>query len=250
MKNDSCIFCKIANGEIPSKTLYEDEKFRVILVNAHVRLTRARQQWTGAARQRVCRQVGPYVEPEDAICPIALEYAALTHRLGATGRFLGRLKHKEHVALDGTRLLTNRSVDKSRRRERHGHVTVVTARMHLAGMRRGKGRARCLRDGQGIHVGANRRSMRGARTGIEESADTAGTRMGHLAGERPQHALNISDSLWKIEVELRDPVQVAPIATEFLELGHKGSFHRCAPVAILLCRKIAAPLFPAYPCIF
>ena len=31
MKNDSCIFCKIANGEIPSKTLYEDEKFRVIL---------------------------------------------------------------------------------------------------------------------------------------------------------------------------------------------------------------------------
>ena len=26
-----CIFCKIANGEIPSATLYEDEVFRVIL---------------------------------------------------------------------------------------------------------------------------------------------------------------------------------------------------------------------------
>ena len=26
-----CIFCKIANGEIPSATLYEDEYFRVIL---------------------------------------------------------------------------------------------------------------------------------------------------------------------------------------------------------------------------
>lgn len=26
-----CIFCKIANGEIPSATIYEDEKFRVIL---------------------------------------------------------------------------------------------------------------------------------------------------------------------------------------------------------------------------
>ena len=26
-----CIFCKIANGEIPSATLYEDEQFRVIL---------------------------------------------------------------------------------------------------------------------------------------------------------------------------------------------------------------------------
>ena len=31
MKNKDCIFCKIANGEIPSKTLYEDDKFRVIL---------------------------------------------------------------------------------------------------------------------------------------------------------------------------------------------------------------------------
>lgn len=31
MKNENCIFCKIANGEIPSKTIYEDEEFRVIL---------------------------------------------------------------------------------------------------------------------------------------------------------------------------------------------------------------------------
>lgn len=31
MRKDDCIFCKIANGEIPSKTLYEDEEFRVIL---------------------------------------------------------------------------------------------------------------------------------------------------------------------------------------------------------------------------
>ena len=31
MKKEDCIFCKIANGDIPSKTLYEDEDFRVIL---------------------------------------------------------------------------------------------------------------------------------------------------------------------------------------------------------------------------
>ena len=28
---DNCIFCKIANGEIPSATLYEDDEFRVIM---------------------------------------------------------------------------------------------------------------------------------------------------------------------------------------------------------------------------
>lgn len=31
MKKDDCIFCKIANGEIPSRTLYEDEQFTVIM---------------------------------------------------------------------------------------------------------------------------------------------------------------------------------------------------------------------------
>ena len=31
MKKEDCIFCKIAAGEVPSATLYEDEQFRVIL---------------------------------------------------------------------------------------------------------------------------------------------------------------------------------------------------------------------------
>lgn len=31
MRDDNCIFCKIANGEIPATTLYEDDDFRVIL---------------------------------------------------------------------------------------------------------------------------------------------------------------------------------------------------------------------------
>ena len=49
MKDCNCIFCKIANGEIPSTTLYEDEDFRVILdlgpaTRGHARLHR-RQFW-------------------------------------------------------------------------------------------------------------------------------------------------------------------------------------------------------------
>ena len=31
MRDENCIFCKIANGEIPSRTLYEDDDFRVIM---------------------------------------------------------------------------------------------------------------------------------------------------------------------------------------------------------------------------
>lgn len=31
MKKKDCIFCKLANGEIPTRSIYEDEEFRVIL---------------------------------------------------------------------------------------------------------------------------------------------------------------------------------------------------------------------------
>ena len=31
MRDENCIFCKIANGEITSATLYEDDDFRIIL---------------------------------------------------------------------------------------------------------------------------------------------------------------------------------------------------------------------------
>lgn len=31
MKDTNCLFCKIANGEIPSKTIFEDADFRVFL---------------------------------------------------------------------------------------------------------------------------------------------------------------------------------------------------------------------------
>ncbi|OYP47398.1 histidine triad (HIT) family protein [Lachnotalea glycerini] len=31
MKDNNCIFCKISNGDIPSKAIYEDQSFKVIL---------------------------------------------------------------------------------------------------------------------------------------------------------------------------------------------------------------------------
>lgn len=183
------------------------------------------------------------MEAKDAIRPVALEYAALAHRLGATSRLLGRLKHKEHIALNGARLLTDRTVDEGCRRKRHGHVSIVSASVHLSGMRRGKGRARRLRNGQGVHIGANRRGMRGARASVKESADAAGARMGHLASERRQHALDIGDSLRKIEIKLRNAMEIAAIATKFLELGHRGSFHGCASVAIYCAARLLHPYF-------
>ena len=64
MRDENCIFCKIANGEIPSSTVYEDEEFRaildlgpaskghtLILPKEHFRdLTELPEDWCGKAR--------------------------------------------------------------------------------------------------------------------------------------------------------------------------------------------------------
>ena len=34
MKKEDCIFCLLANGDIPTNTIYEDDEFRVIMDNA------------------------------------------------------------------------------------------------------------------------------------------------------------------------------------------------------------------------
>ena len=195
-------------------------------VNMNVCLTRTRQQRAGTARQRAGGQIGPHMEAKNAVDPVAFEYTALTYRLGTTRRFLGRLEHKENVAPNDARLLANRTVDIRRGGKCHGHVSIMSASVHRAGMGRGKGRSRRLRDGQRIHIGANRCGMRGTNAGVEESADAAGARMGHLASERCQHALDIGNGLRKIEIELRNAMEIAAIATEFLELGHRESLRK------------------------
>ena len=49
MKKEDCIFCKIANGEIPSKTLYEDGDFRVILDLGPATRDYPHAPWAGSA---------------------------------------------------------------------------------------------------------------------------------------------------------------------------------------------------------
>lgn len=41
MKNDNCIFCKLANGDIPTNSIYEDDMFNVILDNGPANLGHA-----------------------------------------------------------------------------------------------------------------------------------------------------------------------------------------------------------------
>ena len=61
MIKEDCIFCKLANGEIPTNTLYEDELVRVIFdlgpaTKGHVLvIPKARFQWMKLQRRMFSR---------------------------------------------------------------------------------------------------------------------------------------------------------------------------------------------------
>ena len=57
MKDSTCIFCKIANGEIPSATLYEDEMFRVIQKGTGIQAEHLIASGNGLRRNPVLQEI-------------------------------------------------------------------------------------------------------------------------------------------------------------------------------------------------
>lgn len=82
MKDENCIFCKIANGEIPSRTLYEDEDFRVIMDLSPV--TKGHSLILPKNHYKNIYEISD--ETAAKVLPLAKKMAALlTEKLGADG---------------------------------------------------------------------------------------------------------------------------------------------------------------------
>lgn len=82
MKDGNCIFCKIANGEIPSRTLYEDDDFRVILDQAPA--TRGHALLIPKEHFRDLYEIDDATAAK--VLPIAKKMAAqITEKLGCSG---------------------------------------------------------------------------------------------------------------------------------------------------------------------
>lgn len=77
------------------------------------------------------RQIGPQMEAENAVDVVFLEHPRFADELRATGGFLGGLEYDEHAALKFVEVRGNMA----REAERHGHVPVVAACVHVPGMR-------------------------------------------------------------------------------------------------------------------
>ena len=89
------------------------------------------KQRARAACDLAFRQIGPQMKAENAVDVVFLEHPRFADELRATGGFLGGLEYDEHAALEFVEMRG----DMVREAERHGHVSVVAAGVHLPGMR-------------------------------------------------------------------------------------------------------------------
>ena len=94
-------------------------------------------------------QAGPVVHAKNRIARKALEQPVIDHSLRAGTAFLGRLEDKVHRAIDRFRF-----GQVFRRRQQHRHVPIVSARVHLAGVRRTMRKFIGLLNRQCVHIGA------------------------------------------------------------------------------------------------
>ena len=93
--------------------------------------------------------------------------------------------------------------------EQHGHVSVVTAGVHLAGM--GGHVVACVgfRHRQSIHVGTEGEGICGSP--VEPGADAGAAKEGQFTVQLFQNRKEICFCLWKIAIDLRDLMKLAAV---------------------------------------
>ena len=100
----------------------------------------------------------------------ALERAGLDHGKGADGNFLSRLEDDAHLAFQRIGGIAQ----DAHGAEHHGHMRVVTARVHDAGVLGSEGKARLLGDGQRVHIGTQGDPARRHPIGVVSAGRSAG----------------------------------------------------------------------------
>ena len=111
----------------------------------------------------------------------------------------------------------------AREAERHGHVPVVAACVHLPVMRGTERHSRFFGHGQRVHIGANGGCV--LASAIEPHAYRGGARLEYFAWQLVDNRMHVRDGFRQIEVNFRNLMQVAAVLRE---VGQRGFGKRAA----------------------
>ena len=107
---------------------------------------------------------------------------------------------------------SDRAVYHAGKRQRHGHMRIMAAGVHVPRGLRGCRRAGPLRDGKGVHIRAD--GDGGIASGIKVRAHARAAGLKDLAGKAVQMVTDVLDGARKFKIELRYAVQRLTMATQ------------------------------------
>ena len=145
------------------------------------------------------------VGPEDRVHVLQTAFGDGPYRSGSI--FLFGLEEETHGAFQLRRVL----LQYFRRAEKHGHVGVVAAGMHPAGIFRGEGEAGGLLHRQGVHVGAEGKDLSRARAADLGSESVVRPVLCEGNSEFPELFFHIGPGSRQASSGLRDAVQIPSV---------------------------------------
>ena len=129
------------------------------------------------------------MEAENAVDVVFLEHPRFADELCATGGFLGGLEYDEHAALKFVEVRGNMACQS----QRHGHVPVVAACVHLPVMRGAERHSRFFGHGQRVHIGANGGCV--LASAIEPRAYRGSARLEHFTWQLVDNRVHVRDGI-------------------------------------------------------
>ena len=168
------------------------------------------------------RQIGPQVHAEHRLHIVLFKHAALADVPRTAGGLLGGLEDQQHVAVHA------RVLHPPRQLQQHGHVAVVATGVHLARVLRGVGQKAALVHGQSVAAAAKGDGACAAV--VKEGAQRIRDRRKHPAAQAPQRAAQVGHGAIELPIQLRDPVQRAPVGDDLFH--GKDAPHRDFPPSL------------------
>ena len=175
----------------------------------HIHLAGAAHQLILPAEDLARFQTRPQVQSEDGLHTEGGEQAAVAEVLGAAGAFLAGLEHQQYIPVKLLFL-----IQPAGQLQEDGHMAVVAAGMHPARMAGGEIKIRIFFNGQAVAVCPEGDGA--LCTEVEKGAEAALHRGEDPTFQSCESRGQVGHGLRQIQLQLRDFVQLAPIAYDLL----------------------------------
>ena len=176
-----------------------------LAVNVQSHLAGTGHQLLSAAEHPARFQARPQVQAEHRLHPVSFQHTGIADGFGTAGAFLAGLEDQQNVMAQ-----LCLPIQPPGQLQQDGHMAVMAAGVHNAGVGGGVSCSGFFLDGQGIHIRPE--GDRLLRPEVKPGAQSAAQGREHPAGEGRQGIFQILFGLRQVPFQLRDPVECMTVS--------------------------------------